>query len=73
MDSTDTRHEYGAGSEELLERVRAERPDLIVVTGDLIDQKSQLEMVPALARGLAAIAPSYYVSRRGGCARARQV
>ena len=44
-------HEYGAGSRELLERVRAERPDLIVVTGDLIDQKSQLEMVPALARG----------------------
>lgn len=39
-------HEYGAGSRELLERVRAERPDLIVVTGDLIDQKSQLEMVP---------------------------
>ena len=55
-------HEYGAGSRELLERVRAERPDLIVVTGDLIDQKSQLEMVPALARGLAAIAPSYYVT-----------
>ena len=42
--------------------MRAERPDLIVVTGDLIDQKSQLEMVPALARGLAAIAPSYYVT-----------
>ena len=55
-------HEYGEGNRELLERVRAERPDLIVVTGDLIDQKSQLEMVPALARGLAAIAPSYYVT-----------
>ena len=42
--------------------VRAERPGLIVVTGDLIDQAGQLEMVPALAKGLAAIAPSYYVT-----------
>lgn len=55
-------HEYGAGNEELLELVRAERPDLIVVTGDLIDQAGQLQMVPALAKGLAAIAPSYYVT-----------
>lgn len=55
-------HEYGEGSRDLLDRVRAESPDLIVVTGDLIDQKSQLEMVPALARGLSAIAPAYYVT-----------
>lgn len=55
-------HEYGEGSRELLDRVREEAPDLIVVTGDLIDQKSQLAMVPALAKGLAAIAPSYYVT-----------
>ena len=55
-------HEYGEGSRELLDRVRGEAPDLIVVTGDLIDQKSQLAMVPALAKGLAAIAPSYYVT-----------
>lgn len=55
-------HEYGAGNEDLLELVRAERPDLIVVTGDLIDQAGQLQMVPALAKGLAAIAPSYYVT-----------
>ena len=55
-------HEYGEGSRELLERVQAEDPDLIVITGDLIDQKSQLDMVPALARGLAAIAPAYYVT-----------
>lgn len=55
-------HEYGADSGDLVERVRKENPDLIVITGDLIDQKSQLKMVPPLARGLAAIAPTYYVT-----------
>lgn len=55
-------HEYGEGSGELMERVRAENPNLIVVTGDLIDRKEQLSMVPALARGLADIAPTYYVT-----------
>ena len=55
-------HEYGEGSETLLELVRAQEPDLIVITGDLIDRKSQLDLVPALARGLAAIAPAYYVT-----------
>lgn len=55
-------HEYGAGSQDLLELVARQEPDLIAVTGDLIDRESQLEMVPALARGLAAIAPTYYVT-----------
>lgn len=55
-------HEYGEDSRELVERVRRERPDLIVITGDLIDQKGQVDMAPALARGLAAIAPTYYVT-----------
>ena len=47
-------HEYGEGSRELLDRVRGERPDLIVITGDLIDQKSQMTMISPLAQGLAA-------------------
>ncbi|MCM1234848.1 MAG: metallophosphoesterase [Ruminococcus flavefaciens] len=55
-------HEYGEGNQRLLELVREQAPDLIVVTGDLIDRESQLQMVPALARGLAAIAPTYYVT-----------
>ena len=55
-------HQYGEGSGELLDRVREGSPDLIVVTGDLIDQQSQLAMVPALARGLATVAPAYYVT-----------
>lgn len=55
-------HEYGEGSKELLARVRAEEPELIFLTGDLIDREEQLAMVPALAKGLAAIAPTYYVT-----------
>ena len=55
-------HEYGEGNEELLALAAAERPDLIVVTGDLIDQEGQLQMIPALAKGLSAIAPTCYVT-----------
>lgn len=54
--------EFGADSENLLEKVARLKPDVITITGDLIDQESQLEMVPALAGGLAAIAPTYYVT-----------
>ena len=55
-------HEYGENSAELLARVKEQWPDLIVITGDLIDQESQLRMVGPLARGLSAIAPTYYVT-----------
>lgn len=55
-------HEYGEDSEKLLGLVREQKPDLIVITGDLIDQGSQLQMIPALAKGLATIAPTYYVT-----------
>ena len=55
-------HEYGEGGADLLALVREQRPDLIVITGDLIDQEGQLRMIPALAKGLAAIAPAYYVT-----------
>lgn len=55
-------HEYGEDSGELLEKVRRQEPEIIVITGDLIDRESQMSMVPALAKGLAAIAPTYYVT-----------
>lgn len=54
--------EFGTDNESLLKRVAQLQPDLIAVTGDLIDRESQLEMVRALAEGLAAIAPTYYVT-----------
>ena len=55
-------HEYGEGSGELLAMVEEQGPNLIVITGDLVDQQSQITMVSALAKGLAAIAPTYYVT-----------
>lgn len=55
-------HEYGEDSRALLEKVAEQRPDLIVMTGDMIDQESQLAVIPALAEGLCAIAPTYYVT-----------
>lgn len=55
-------HEYGENSAELLAKVQEQEPEIIVITGDLIDRESQLAMVPALAKGLAAIAPTYYVT-----------
>ena len=54
--------EFGENNEKLLQKVAQLNPDLIVLTGDLIDQKSQMETVPALAKGLSAIAPTYYVT-----------
>ncbi len=55
-------HQYGEGNADLLARVAAEEPDIIVMTGDFIDRAEQLEMIPALADGLVAIAPTYYVT-----------
>lgn len=54
--------QFGEGNGRLLEAVAALEPDLIAVTGDLIDRAEQLGAVPALARGLTAIAPTYYVT-----------
>jgi hypothetical protein len=35
---------------------------MIAIVGDVIHEESQLAMIPALAQGLAAIAPTYYVT-----------
>lgn len=54
--------EFGAGNERLLKKVAAQEPDIIAITGDLIHDTAQFDMVPALAKGLSAIAPTYYVT-----------
>ncbi len=55
--------QFGQGNEALLSAVAAQRPDIIAVTGDLLDRfHTDYSMVEPLCRGLAAIAPTYYVT-----------
>lgn len=54
--------EFGEGNERLLNFVEGLEPDLIAMVGDIIHQESQLAMIPPVAQGLAAIAPTYYVT-----------
>lgn len=54
--------ELGKDNETLLMAVARMEPDLIAVTGDLIDQESQFDIARTLAQGLADIAPTYYVT-----------
>lgn len=54
--------QFGKDNRVLLAAVQAAKPDLIVYTGDLIDDAAQIEALPPLLRGLSAIAPAYYVS-----------
>lgn len=53
---------FGEENQRLLQKTAELEPDLIAITGDLVHDKEQLSMVPELARGLSAIAPSYYVT-----------
>lgn len=54
--------QFGPENAVLLQKLRRLSPDLIAVTGDVVDDASQLPMLPGLGRDLAAIAPTYYVT-----------
>ena len=54
--------EFGEDNEKLIDYVRDLEPDLIAVVGDLIHDPAQMAMVTPVAKGLASIAPSYYVT-----------
>ncbi|MDE6373969.1 MAG: metallophosphoesterase family protein [Clostridia bacterium] len=55
---------FGKGNGRLLSRVRAQSPDLIAVTGDIIHKYRERDIAVALktVKGLVEIAPVYYVS-----------
>ena len=56
---------FGKGNARLIEKVRAEEPELIALTGDFLDEgktERELPELEALVRELAAIAPVYFVS-----------
>lgn len=55
--------QFGKNQERLLKRIRAVFPDIIVITGDLIDRrKYDLETAMLFINGAIKIAPLYYVS-----------
>ena len=54
--------EFGEGNSILLRKVEAARPDIIAVTGDLIDENIDMDVIDSLFAGLTEIAPVYFVS-----------
>lgn len=54
--------EYGKNNEQLVERLAALQPDLIVMTGDMIDRREEsTSAVVELCRSAAGVAPTYYI------------
>lgn len=54
---------FTGGTEALIKKVKKEKPDIVVLTGDLIDEtRINLQPVIQLVTGLQAIAPVYSVS-----------
>lgn len=54
--------EFGNGNEKLLKRVMAAEPDIIVITGDIIDsRRTDLDIAISFAQQAVQIAPCYYV------------
>ncbi len=54
--------EFGEDNQDLLAAVADTNPDIIVLTGDIVDDDSQLADLPALVDGMVEIAPTYYIS-----------
>ncbi|MDR0813562.1 MAG: metallophosphoesterase [Oscillospiraceae bacterium] len=54
--------QFGRESEKLLRLISDAKPDMIAVTGDLIDGKGQIPRAVELAKKLLEIAPVYFIS-----------
>ena len=54
--------QFGEDNQRLINYVAGLDPDCIALTGDFIDREAQKADLPALVRGLSAIAPTYYVT-----------
>jgi len=53
---------YGKNNQKLLKRVEALEPDVIILTGDIVNSaKNDADYAVNLAKGVSKIAPSYYV------------
>lgn len=54
--------EFGEGNAALIERISEAKPDMIALTGDLLETEEAFSRLGELARKLTAIAPVYYVT-----------
>ncbi len=53
---------YGKNNEKLISRIKALTPDIIILTGDIVDSAiKDADYAISLAKELSAIAPSYYI------------
>ena len=59
-DLHNTRH--GTNQEKLVNLVKEAQPDLILLTGDIIDEVSSIKQTRLLLTGISGIAPIYYVT-----------
>lgn len=54
--------EFGEGNHRLLSEIRALQPDIIVITGDLVDRRrTDMDIAVAFVEAAVKIAPTYYV------------
>lgn len=53
---------YGEGASELIAAVEAEKPDVVLLVGDILDDQLPYDQSIALMKGLAASYPCYYVT-----------
>lgn len=61
---------YGKDNAALLDRIGKLDPDIIVLTGDCVDQDADVAPAVSLCRALADIAPTYYIYGNNECAKA---
>ncbi len=54
--------EFGPGNETLLDKVSAQKPDIICISGDLADEETDRTILKPLLTGLCQTAPTYYVT-----------
>lgn len=53
--------QFGKGNSKMLNIIREARPDIIVITGDIIETNREIPDLPKLSADIAGIAPTYYV------------
>ena len=54
--------QFGTNNERLMEKIRAQKPDIIVITGDIVDsRRTNLSVALSFAEQAVQIAPTYYV------------